>query len=142
MACILQFIAVKDGNKESLVVETDVGIALLNFFRSRAFPLQVCEMLKLLSISTTDSHIGIAFLNSAQDILVETEYHDGFERREYLVLHVGHACLLTGKAKSVEGKQVALVEVLERDDGCLCVSHEFDALEAIVHQVRFLQSLP
>ena len=140
--CILQLATAKDGNKETLFVETDISISLFGFFWSRTFLLLRRELLQFLSIGTTHFYIRITLLNNAKNIPIKAEYHHCFERREYLILHVCHACLLTREAEAIERKHVALVEVLERNDGGGAFDDKLDTLKAIVHQIRFLQGLP
>ena len=139
---ILQLVTAKDGNEETLFVETDISISLFGFFWSRTFLLLRRELLQFLSIGTTHFDIRITLLNNAKNIPIKAEYHHSFERREYLILHVCHACLLAREAEAIERKHVALVEVLERNDGGGAFDDKLDTLETIVHQVRFLQSLP
>ena len=140
--CILQLVTAKDGNEETLFAETDIGVSLFGFFWSRTFLLLRRELLQFLSIGTTHFYIRITLLNNAKNIPIKAEYHHSFERRKYLILHVCHACLLTRETEAIERKHVALVEVLERNDGGGTFDDKLDTLEAIVHQVRFLQGLP
>lgn len=140
--CILQLASAKDGDEEALLVEVNIDVSLLNVFRSRTFLLLSGKTLQLLGIGATYLDVGITLLRDVKDIAIEAEYHHGFERREYLILHVGHACLLTWEAETIERKHVALVEVLKGNDGGGAFDDEFRALETIVHQVRLLQGLP
>ena len=87
---ILQFAALENSNEEMLFIKTNVCIALFCIGRDKTFLLQGCTMFQLLSISTTNLHIGITLLYYAQNTLIETENHNSLERREYLVLHVRH----------------------------------------------------
>lgn len=140
--CILQLASAKDGDEEALLVEVNIDVSLLNVFRSRTFLLLSGEMFQLLGISATYLDVGITLLHDAKNIAIEAEYHHGLERREYLILHVCHACLLTWEAEAIERKHVALVEVLKGNDGGGAFDDKFCALKAIIHQVRLLQSLP
>ena len=140
--CILQLVFAEDGDEEALLVEVNIDVSLLHIFRCRTFLLLSGKYLQLSGIATADLDVGITLLHDAKDVAIETEYHHGLERREYLILHVGHACLLTWEAEAIERKHVALVEVLKGNDGGGAFDDKFRALEAVVHQVRFLQGLP
>ena len=141
-ACIQQFAATEHAGEETLVLNTDIGVALLGILRDGTLLLHGNEMLQLLGIRTAHLHVGVALLHNTQDALVKAEDHDCFDRREYLVLHVGHACLLSGEAEAIESQHIALAEMLQGDDGAWGVSDEFNTLELIVHQIWLPQSLP
>ena len=122
--------------------KTHICIALLYVLREWALCLLCGKVFQLHCIGGTDLHVGIIFLHRAQKVLVETEDHDCLEGRKQLILHVGHTGLLSGETESVEGKHLALAEMLQGDDGTRSICGKLYALKAVVHQIGLLQSLP
>jgi len=143
LRCSIEQLATEEGgHEETLCVEADIDIALFDVFRGGPSFLLGCKMLQTAGIGAAYLGVGIALLHDANDISVKGKYHHSLERREYLILHICHACLLTGEAEAIEGKHVALIEVLKRDDGGGAFDDNLYTLEAVVHEVGFPQSLP
>lgn len=139
---IEEFRSAEDGNEELLRCKTNVCVALLHVFRKQTPCLLCGKVFQLQGIGRADLYIGIILLHCAQEVLVETEYHDCLEGRKQLILHVGHTNLLSGETETVEGKHLALAEMLQGDDGARSVCGKLHALKAVVHQIGLLQSLP